>query len=111
VKKLFSYLERFIFGLLWLGIGFTSAYDAYLAIKYRDTLAAMEKNPIGLWLMSLDGGDVSLFMGIKFAGTVLVLGILVFCYIKNKGFAWGLIIPLVIFNALLLAYLKTGFHF
>jgi len=83
-----------------------SAWDSYCAIKLRDELLQGELNPIGQWLMYLDGGDVSLFMGVKFAGTILVLGILAFLYMHRKKLAWALIIPLILFQAFLLAFLE-----
>tara|TARA_Y100000034_G_scaffold136518_1_gene213536 strand:- start:1756 stop:1986 length:231 start_codon:yes stop_codon:yes gene_type:complete len=69
-----------------------------------------EQNPIGVWLMQLDGGDVALFMGLKFAGTVLVLGYLSMIYRKHENFAWAVMTPLFIFQSFLLLYLQTDIY-
>ena len=61
---------------MWLIIGLISAVDVYYAIKFQKTLESMEENPIGLHLIELSNGDISLFMGLKVSGTVLVLGFL-----------------------------------
>ena len=61
---------------MWLIIGLISAVDVYYAIKFQKTLESMEENPIGLYLIELSNGDISLFMGLKVSGTVLVLGFL-----------------------------------
>jgi len=83
-----------------------SAWDTYLSIRFQDMLRERELNPIGCWLIDLDGGDVAIFMGVKFAGTVLVLGVLAFTYMHCRKFSWGLMVPLFIFQALLLAFLE-----
>ena len=75
-------MKHKLFYIGWLAIGFISAYDTYLGIKFKSSLYLMEENPIGRWLITLDNKDVALFMGLKFAGTVLVLGIL--CLLPNR---------------------------
>jgi hypothetical protein len=68
--------------LLWLCkavIACTSAFDTYLTIKYVDSLTTYEQNPVGRWLMGLDGGPVAdtqqiaAFVTAKFLGTIIVL--------------------------------------
>ena len=60
-------------------IGFTSAFDTYLTIKYAQSLDVYEQNPMGRWLMGLDLGPVAdtqqiaAFVTAKFVGTLLVL--------------------------------------
>jgi hypothetical protein len=79
------------FALLWLFVGGSSTLDAFLTIKYADSM--YEENPIGLALIQLGPAamdrpqsvgagvqDVSLFVGIKMFGTILVLGILIVLY-------------------------------
>lgn len=65
-----------------LFIGFVSAYDIFLTIKYIDFLPMLELNPIGRWLMVLDAGpecslnQIAGFIASKFAGNFLVLVII-----------------------------------
>ena len=62
-----------------LVIGFVSAYDIFLTIKYYETLPSMELNPIGRWMMMLDNGpecelnQIAAFITAKFAGNFVVL--------------------------------------
>ena len=66
---------------LWLFIGMVAAYDTYLSIKFQETLRFQELNPIGRWLLEFDGGSVAAFMGCKFLGTFIVLGVLQLLYV------------------------------
>lgn len=96
------------FFALWQIIGCISAYDAFLAMKNRNELAGplgIEENWLGKWLLLLDGGDPSLFLGVKFLGTVLVLGILTNLYLSRPR--WGLAVAqgVAAFQMSLLAYL------
>jgi len=79
--------ETWTMGTLWLFIGFVAAYDTYLSIKYQETLRFQELNPLGQWLLHFDGGNVAIFMGCKFLGTLLVLGtiLLLFHYKRRIG--------------------------
>jgi hypothetical protein len=71
-----SVVRLAVFPALWLFIGAVSSYDAYLTIKYEDSIAAMELNPLGQYLLQQGDGDTALFMGMKFVGTIVVLGVL-----------------------------------
>ena len=57
-------------------IGTISAIDLYWIGKTRSVIAEHEQNPVGTYLIGLDGGDVALFMAAKFAGTMLALYII-----------------------------------
>jgi len=63
-------------------VGGISVYDIYLTIRYAESLEQYEANPIGRWLMGLDQlaraecPDVSLFIGCKTVGTLLVLAVI-----------------------------------
>ena len=48
-----------IYAIGWLFVGLVSAYDTYWIVKNRDILLKVEKNPLGILLIKLDGGDVS----------------------------------------------------
>ena len=69
---------------MWYLIGFISAIDVYYAIKWREVLPQMEENPFGRMLIKHDADDISLFMGLKVAGTVLVLGFLQNWFLLSK---------------------------
>ena len=101
------------FFVLWQIIGCISAYDSFLAMKYRGELigpdgTGMEQNELGRLLLSLDGGDPALFLGVKFLGTIMVLGILANLYHSRPQ--WGLAVArgVATFQMLLLAYLTVG---
>ena len=53
-----------------------AAIDTYWLSKNRLIMEQSEKNPIGRYLLSLDDGDVSLFILFKFIGTYIVLAAL-----------------------------------
>jgi hypothetical protein len=78
-EKSLSVLE---FYLLWIVIGWISAADLYLNLNLGLT-AAVEENPIARFLLIYLHDDLSAFMGIKFAGTVLALGILSWAFLRK----------------------------
>lgn len=51
--------------VLFVWVWAVSMIDHYWTIKLADTINEEEKNPIGLWLLSLDEGSPALFMTIK----------------------------------------------
>jgi hypothetical protein len=73
--------------VLWLFIGTVAAYDVYLSVKYQDTLRFQELNPVGQWLLKIDNGSVAVFMGCKFLGTMITLGVVIvlYCYKRHLG--------------------------
>ena len=73
--------ETIAFMAIWLFIGMVAAYDTYLTVKFQDLMIYLELNPLGHWLMQMDGGSVAIFLGCKFAGTVLVLGVVPLLYL------------------------------
>ena len=81
--------ETLLMMALWLFIGAVAAYDVYLSIKYQEILQYQELNPLGRWLLELDGGSVAVFMGCKFLGTLVVLGViqLLYFYRRRLGLA------------------------
>lgn len=79
--------ETIVMAGLWLFIGLVAAYDVYLSIKYQEMLRFTEMNPVGQWLLALDGGNVAIFMGCKVVGTLLVLGILQLMYFFRRRLA------------------------
>jgi hypothetical protein len=66
-----------IFEVLCFVIVIISAIDLYFIGKTRDVIEEHEQNPIGTYLISLDSGDISIFITAKFLGTMLALYFLI----------------------------------
>lgn len=94
------------FCLEWIIIGTVSSYDAYLTIKYRDFLQDCEENPIARWILKSTDWDVSLFIGLKMAGTIITLGILSLIYTFNKKKAYIISFCITVAQIVLLLYLE-----
>lgn len=71
--------KKLFVGML-IVIGTVSLIDTWLIIQFQVDLPNLEENPIGLWLIQANHGDVSLFVFTKLIGTVLVLSILAAMY-------------------------------
>lgn len=59
-----------------LVIGFIAAvsvYDAALVIWCANVIAFTEQNPVGRYLIAINGGDPTLFVLLKLAGTTLTV--------------------------------------
>lgn len=92
----------------WVFIGAVSCFDAYLIVKFKDTLPMMELNPLGSLLLELDGGEPSLFVAAKFLGTMLVLGILFALRQKNRRMAGITAGSIAVFQFCLLMFLTVS---
>jgi len=84
-----------------------SGVDTYLLSKNREVIRLIEENPIGLWLISMDSGDVSLFIAVKFIGTFLVIFILGEWIKINEKIGLIATMCITIGQILLLSYLMT----
>jgi hypothetical protein len=84
----------FLFRLLWLFIIAVSMYDAYLVLKLRDVINTTERNPLGLALLELAGGNVWLFLLAKVSGTVLACMLLLVLFKNDRKV--GLVVASVI---------------
>ena len=62
------------FSALWLFIALVSAYDTARCVQDAHILIDVELNPLARFI--LRRGGASLFVGCKFLGTSLVLGVL-----------------------------------
>ena len=95
-------------GMMLGWIASVSMYDMYWSFKTQKVLAETEQNPLGNWLISLDNGDIALFMTAKAMGNVFVLLIIpgIYCFRKN----WGLVIAgsLAGMQLMLMLYLNFG---
>jgi len=89
-----------------LVIGLVSAYDTFLLVRFQDLI--VEENPMGRWLMAADEGSVALFVGCKFAGTILVLATITFLYLFRSSM--GLVVAAALSSGqLVLAWYLTFF--
>ncbi len=105
VAKVLVACRPLCFPFLWMFIGCVSSYDAYLTLKFEDSIVAMELNPLGQFLLGLDDGDPSLFMAIKFVGTIVVLGVLSLLHQFNTGYGTRMAAGLAAFQGALLGFL------
>src|SRR5262249_60731615 len=95
-----------LFGGLWVFIGLVGGVDTFLTVKYRVVMPAVEQNPVGNFLIRLDGQDVSMFVGCKMAGTILALGLLAWIGLHcRRSFALSVIIPVAMAQFTLIVYL------
>lgn len=109
VKNMWTHINRYLFVLVWLFVAFVETYDVYWSIKLQEILYQNELNPIGQVLMSADGGDVALFMAMKVAVIILILGSLPVILLNNRPkIAWALLSVIFISRLMLFLFLETG---
>lgn len=60
--------NKTIFNILWWWIFITSMIDHWVTIKFQKTIVEAEENPVGLFLIHIDGDGVALFMTLKMIG-------------------------------------------
>jgi hypothetical protein len=100
--KTLHYDKILVFGFVWILL--ISLIDHYLTIKFQDNIIATERNPIGAWLIQIDGRSVALFMTLKMGGLWIIAATLLKLYKTKKQLAYlGL-------AALSLAQLLLVFH-
>jgi len=92
IRKTFTDL---VFSVLFWWIFLVSMVDHYLTIKLQETILTDEKNPLGVYLIHLDGGSVALFMTLKMAFLWLMYFILLELYKVRKKYA---IIPMIVLS-------------
>ncbi|MGI9519681.1 MAG: hypothetical protein ACR2NP_21690 [Pirellulaceae bacterium] len=107
-KKNHRTTELLLMGLMLTIITCVSMIDVYWSFKTQAVLAETEQNPIGKWLIDRDGGDISLFMTLKMAGTMFVILAIPALYSIRRQ--WGLVAAatLTVFQCLLLVYFYVG---
>ena len=69
-----------VFGFLCILIAAISVHDALLVVVNHDEIGDMEQNPMGCWLLALNGGEVGLFVLVKLATTALACVLLIDLY-------------------------------
>ena len=81
-------MKNLIYGILWVFVGLVAAIDVYWSIINQEQLYQIELNPLGKFILKVSSGDVAPFMGLKVAGTVIVLGALTVMYNYKRQWAW-----------------------
>lgn len=95
------------FYVLWIAIVAISVHDAYLVVLYGHSIAQMEQNPAGLWLIRANEGGLTFLILAKGLGTVLCSSILLLWYRSKKPFLWPVITTVFLLQVTLLTYLVT----
>ena len=83
-----------------------SVHDAVLVVLHEEVISEFEQNPLGCWLIRLQGGEVWLFVCTKLAGTALAVAVLVRIYEHYSRLALTVAAPTAAFQLLLLLYLS-----
>jgi cytochrome b subunit of formate dehydrogenase len=105
MRKFFTWM----FALIWCFILFVEVYDIYWTVKLQEALPENEKNPIGLFLIWLDGGDVALFIAVKTAAIIMLLaGIPLLFMLNRRKTAYFLLFATLLCKVCLLLFLETG---
>ena len=102
------HLSELIFASCCVVVVAISVHDAMLVVLHRSVIHQFEQNPCGRWLMELQGGDVSLFVWTKFAGTAVVCTVLIMLYQARGRLALGVGGGLAVCQMTLLWYLSCG---
>jgi hypothetical protein len=104
----FAQPKAAVFSLCCLFVAAVSVHDAVLVVVNHEIISEVEQNPVGKWLLDVQGGEVWLFVFLKLAGTALVCAVLVTIYQRSPRFAMITVIPLATFQMLLLSYLMIA---
>ena len=94
-----------VFALSWSFVILVSVLDGYLLLYTRDVIGDSERNPVGLALLAINGGQVWLFLLLKLIGTVLVSMWLLVIHRKNPRRGLMIVIPIACFQLGLLIFL------
>ena len=103
--------KRLVFVAMLAWIAFVSCFDIYCSFLTEEVLAESEENPIGRWLIALDGGSIHLFMKVKTAGTFLVLTLLYLLLVLRPSWGWICCTSVSVFQVWLMFYLNFGHIF
>ncbi len=94
-----------LFAACCLCIAVVSVHDATLVVLNDDVIAQVEQNPLGRWLIDLQGGEVWLFVLVKLAGTAVVCATLITLYRHRQDVGMMAAGTLTAFQIALLGYL------
>jgi hypothetical protein len=103
-----------LFLLLTLLIGLSSAFDAYLNLKYPVTVMT-EENPLARQILKKSGDNDfarARLLGLKFGGTLIALHVLwwLFSVRRTRSWAWAAVSVLMVFQGSVLFYMTDGFR-
>jgi hypothetical protein len=93
-----------------LSVATVSAHDALLVVLNRANIGEYERNPVGRWLIELQGGEVWLFVLVKLVGTAVVCAALVTLYQWRARLALLVGSGVAVFQMILLWYLTFARH-
>ena len=85
-----------------------SVHDAMLVVLNADIISQAERNPVGKWLIELQGGDVWLFVLAKLTGTAIACSVLITLYELRTRLALVASLGVACFQMILLWYLIFG---
>ena len=80
--------NRLLFVLLWLFIIAVSVYDGFCVLTTRSTIQSVERNPVGLWLIRKNSGDIWLLLAAKTVGTVVAATLLLRLHSIRQNLGW-----------------------
>jgi hypothetical protein len=90
-------------------VGFIAAvsiYDAALVILYANVIAFTEQNPVGQYLIRINGDDPSLFVILKLIGTALTVAVLLLLFQNLRHLAVPVVTGVASAQMSLLLYLS-----
>lgn len=99
--------ETSYFWSLWSFIGAVSAYDAWLVVLTKTEILFMEQNPVCRHLINLDPEYLGVFLPAKAVGTIAVLAILFWLYLRRRWHALSAASGVAAYQFGLLLYLHT----
>ena len=100
--------HEILFSVCCLLVVGVSVYDAMLVVLHRSLIHAFERNPLGQWLLEVQGGDVWFFVSVKLLGTALVCAVLVMLHERRARLAGAVGGGLACVQIVLLWYLTYG---
>jgi hypothetical protein len=86
-----------------------SLYDGYLVVRTGTMIRQFELNPVGLYLINCDDGDINVFLRVKAAGTLVTLAGLCVLHRHSRRLAGPVELALVVFQGGLLLFLENPF--
>ena len=104
IRKLLFHLACFIIVII-------SSIDIYWLSKNSEVIYEYEQNPIGLYLLERDKGDVSLFISCKSLGTYVVIMSLYILWHYRKSYIGIITFVLITIQIILLIYLSTPYRY
>lgn len=102
-----GFLRRlpFWFGLLLGWVALVSVHDATLIVANRGVIGQVEENPVGVWLLQSQKGQVWLFVAVKLLATSVVTTAVVALFRFRRDLGLAVVTGLAIFQSSLFAYL------